>query len=136
MSKLKRFLVILLVAALVIGFNAPAFAQSRYSTRTSRPIESTGILTDQSGVTMDYAVWIYGITIYADATSSFMGVYDCDTTLELNSGTVYPKDEVGEPTAYERTSVWYDTPMYYSDGVGAIIGTGVGFVHYGPEPTS
>ena len=137
MFKLKKVFLMVLVLALVwaVGI-APVFAQGRYGTKTSRPIESTGILTDADGNTMDYAVWIYGLTIYADAASSFIGVYDCDTFDELISVTEYARDEIGEPTQFEATSVWYAKPEYYSDGVGAIISIGVGFVKYGPEPTS
>ena len=131
----KKILSIALALALVIG-TAPAFAQSRHSIRASRTIETTGILTDQDGVTMDYSVWVYGVSIYADAASSYVGLYDCDTTAELNSASEYPKYEVGEPTQYEVTTEWFDEPLYFGDGVGAIIFTGVAIVYYGPEPTN
>lgn len=126
-------LILALVFALSIG---QAKAQSRYSKPWSQPIETSGIFTDNDGNTMDYPVWIYGIKIYADASSSFMGIYDCDTTYELlHQGTVTAKDEIGEATQYDTATEYYSDPLYFSDGVGAIISTGVGFVKYGPEPT-
>lgn len=131
---MKKFLSVLLIAGLMLSAAAPAFAQSRYGLFTTQPIESTGIATGQDGNTMDYEVWIYGLSIYADAASSFMGIYDCDTMAELNSGTTYARDEIGEPTQYEYTDKMYDEPRRFTDGVGVIIFTGVGFVHYGPAP--
>lgn len=138
MSNWKKVLMLLMVLMLAVGVSS-AFAQSRNSLKTSRPIESTALFTDQDGNTMDYGVWVYGLTIYADAASSYMAVVDCDTTNEIamshSADTKYAKDEIGEPTQYEVTTVMYTKPFYYSEGVGARIVTGVGFVHYGPAPT-
>ena len=130
---MKKVLGLVLALALLVNI-APAFAQARFGTRTSRPIETSGIMIDQSGNTMDYSVWLYGVTVYADAASSYVGLYDCDTVTELLHSTIYPRYEIGEPTQYETTTVQFDTPKYFSDGVGAIISTGVAFVEYGPEP--
>jgi hypothetical protein len=132
---MNRWKKILIILAAVMLFASPAFAQARYSIKTSQPLETGGIFTDQDGVTMDYAVWVYGVTIYADDASSYIGLYDGDTTGEIFAETCYPKYEIGEPTQYETTTEWFTRPMYFSDGVGAIISVGVGFVHYGPEPT-
>lgn len=107
---------------------------SAYEIFTSQTIETTGIVIDEDGNTMDYDVWVYGLTIYADASSSFIGIYNVDTLAELNSATTYPKDELGEPTQFEATTEMYAFPRRFSDGVGAIITVGVGFIHYGPEP--
>ena len=140
---MRRFSVTMLMALVLLaigmysGVIAPApeaFAQARYGIRTSEPIESTGILVDRDGNTMDYPVWIYGVTIFADASSSFVGLYDVDTDAELTSATIAAKDEIGEATQYDSETKWYPKPAYYSDGVGAIITTGVAQVHYGPQP--
>ena len=136
MFKLNKVFLIVLALVLVWAVGvAPAFAQARYGTRTSQTIETTGIAIDDKGNAMDYPVYVYGISIFADAASSYMGVYDCDTLLELASASIYPKDEIGEATQYDTEERWYTTPKYFSDGVGVIMFTGVGFIHYGPEPT-
>ena len=135
MYKRKRFLTVLMAAALLLAAAAPAFAQGRYGLHTSRPLQAEGIFTDDDGNTMDYGVWVYGVTIMADDANSFAGLYDCDTTSELLATTIYPKDEIGEATQYDSQTKMYDKPFWYSDGVGAIIKTGIVFVHYGPQPT-
>lgn len=128
--------IMFMVLALVLLFGVSAFASTgRYGTRTSQPLETTGIFNDQGGIAMDYSVWVYGVTIYADAANSYVGLYDCDTTVELNATTIYPRYEIGEPTQYETTTEMFTKPKYFDDGVGAIIFTGVAFIEYGPEPT-
>lgn len=131
---MRKFLAIVLAIALL----SVAGTASAVSIKTSYSIEAPGIMTDQDGATMDYAIWIYGVSIYADAASSEMGIYDCNTFAELSgaSTTIYPRYEIGEPTQYEVTTQMFDKPFYFSDGVGAIIKTGVGFVHYGPNPAN
>ena len=134
---MKRLLTALSVLLVLMFLAMPCFAQARYGLRTSVPRESEGIAVDDNGDTMDYAVWIYGISIMADEASSFMGVYDCDTLTELHATALtYLKDEIGEATQYDSKTVWFDNPKYFSDGVGIVIKTGVGWVHYGPEPTN
>lgn len=131
---MKKFLLILLMAGLLLLAASPADAVSRYGTFTTQPIETTGILIGQDGNTMDYEVWVYGVTIFADAASSFIGLYDVDTANELNSITEFPRWEMGEPTQFQTTTDWFDQPKRFTDGIGAIISVGVGFVHYGPAP--
>ena len=133
---MKKFAVLVL-ALVIIGLAMPCYATSgRYGMQVSQPITTDGIVTDQNGNTMDYGVWVYGIKIFTSGGNSVMGVYDCDTTTELFGGSVYAKDEIGEATAYDTNESLYNTPLYFSDGVGAIIGgTGaVGWVYYGPQP--
>ena len=131
----KKIIMVIALGIFFLAQIAPAFAQARYGTKKSRPLETSGVFTDKDGKTMDYGVWIYGISIFADQANSYMGTYDCDTADELNASTIYPRDEVGEATQYDTATNMYLTPEYYSDGVGAIIFTGVGSVLYGPEPT-
>jgi len=131
MKKVKGFLAVLAALALLLNVS-PAFAQARYSTRTSQPLESSGIFTDEDGNEMNYAVWVYGVEIFADEASSFMGVYNTTTVGAATAATV--KDEIGEATQYDTATRFYEQPRYYSSGVVGIISTGVGFVHYGPQP--
>jgi len=133
MRKFKYIFAILIAVALTVSAT-PAFAEARYGTRTSQTIETTGIAVDDKGNPMDYPVYVYGISIYADEAGSYMGVYDCDTLLELASASIYPKDEIGEASQYDTEEHWYPMPKYFSDGVGVIMFTGVGFIHYGSEP--
>lgn len=133
MVKLKRVLLVLLVVVLMAGIVPVFAAQARYGTKNSRFIETTGMLTDQDGNSMTYPVWIYSISIYADATNSFMGVYDTATAVAL-CNTEYARDEIGEATQFDVATRVYAKPQYYAEGVGAIITTGCGSVEYGSEP--
>jgi hypothetical protein len=136
----KSFFVLLALMVLVGMFyfsHTPSSqAQGRYGHYNSRQKETSGILTDANGNSMDYAVWIYSANIYADAASSFVGFYDADTQAEVNTAVtnVATKDEIGEATQYDCFTKVYATPQYYSDGVWAIMTVGVASVEYGPEP--
>jgi hypothetical protein len=129
----KKFVWLLLVIALVALLAVPAFAASgRYGLRVSQALESTGIFVDDEGNNMDYGVWVYGVKIYADAASSFMGIYNADTESECTVANL--KDETGEATQYDTAEKVFQQPLYFSDGVYAIITTGVGWVIYGAQP--
>ncbi len=132
---MKKFLMVLLMASvLLLAVASPALAQSRYGLFTTQSNESTAILTGQDGNVMDYETWVYGLSIYADESNSFFGVYDVDTLVELQSSTSFPRDEIGEPTQFEFSSKAYNQPIRFTDGIGMVIFTGVGFVNYGPAP--
>ncbi len=132
---MRKFLSVLLAIGLLLLMAAsPAYAESRYGLFTTQPQESTGILTGQDGNTMDYEVWVYELGIFADEASSFCGLYDVDTLDELIDGTNFARDEIGEPTQYEFSWNVYSQPIRFTDGLGLIIFTGVGFVKYGPAP--
>lgn len=136
---MKKILSLLLaVAFLACVTVSPVSAQGRLSkNRTSRPLESTAIFTDQDGATMDYAVWIYGLTIFADDTTNcHLGIYDTATISEVQLGTAYARYEIGEPTQSQITTEQFTNPMYFATGVAGMVEVGgIGFVHYGPAPT-
>ena len=135
MYKLKKFLPVLLIAALLVFCATPAYAQARYGLMTSRPIEADGILVDQDGNNMDSATWVYGVTIYADsAANAFIGLYNHDDAADLALTTSYSRYEIGEPTQYESTTELFDKPFYFDTGVVAVISVGVAWVYYGAEP--
>lgn len=133
-KEMRKLLLVLLMVGVLSLVATPAFAQARYGIQTSRPLETTGVFTDRDGNAMDYAVYVYGISIFADAANSALGVYDTETITEVHNATVYAEDEIGEAVAYDSQAKWYDKPVYYSDGVSGLIQVGVGFVHYGPAP--
>jgi hypothetical protein len=133
MKKLRVFQMLVLVLVIAFLCASPAFAQARYGLHTSRPLESTGVFTDRDGNAMDYAVWIYGVKVYADAATSELGIYDCDTVQEIADGET-AVDEIGEASQYDTAERYYPQPIFFSDGVTGVIATGVGFVIYGPEP--
>lgn len=134
--KKMKYLVLMLCLGLLCFGVPQASAQARYSQRTSEPITTPGnIAIDDAGATMDYEVWVYGITIYADAASARALIKNCDTTTELFDHSTYkPDDELGEPTQYEVTTIMYDTPRVFTEGVGAAVSVGTVFIIYGPSP--
>lgn len=130
---MRKFMLLFLALAVSVFLASPAYAQARFGLHVSQPIESTGIATDADGVTMDYGVWVYGIRIFADASNSFMGIYNADVVAtDLTKANC--KDEIGEATQHDTAERFYDKPMYFSDGVGIVISTGVGWVIYGSAP--
>lgn len=133
-----RKLFFVLIALVVVGMLCfsllpSAQAQSRYGLHISQPIETSGVMTDADGNSMDYPVWLYGVSIYADAASSFVGIYDGDVvaSISLDADQV---TEIGEATQYDSYTELFPKPVYCSDGVIAIISVGVARVFYGPAP--
>ena len=126
MFKLKRVSLILLAIVLFVWVT-PVFAQARYGLRVSAPIETN---TDAA---LPAGTWVYGIKIYADASSSYMGINDAAT---VSAATVAnTKDDIGEATQYDTAETWYAKPMYFTNGVSVQMSVGTGFIYYGPEPT-
>lgn len=116
---MKKFLSILLISAIVL-WTLPVFAQASFPTKSKKVETDTADL--YSGPAM-----VWGISIYADAASSFMGVYDCSTigaTTDANN-----KDEIGEATQYDTATRWYPDGMEFKTGVTVIIATGVGYIY-------
>ena len=126
MVKFKIILAILLVMLLSMA-TVSAFAQARYGIRTSAPVETS------TSLVLPAETWVYGIKIYADAGNSFMGVYDVATFGAATNANV--EDEIGEATQYDTAESWYPEPKYFANGVSVVMSTGVGFIHYGAEPT-
>ena len=131
----KTFFIVLFLA--VFAFIAvcanvmPVAAQSRFGLKSSGPIEADADLKLPAGT------WVYGARIYADAASSYMGLYNNVTVAggqsTANNGTQW-MDEIGEATQYDTAEILYPSPIYFSNGVSVGITTGVGWVNYGPEP--
>jgi len=109
----------------------PLYATSaRYGLKTYGPYETAG-----TTIATTDGVWIYGWSIFADASSSFAGIKDCDTTAEINDHSTYPlDDEIGEATQYDSQTKWFAKPIYFSEGLGIALSEGTVFVYYGPPP--
>lgn len=122
---MKKLLSTLLVAIFLL-WTAPVLAQEEYGLEVSADMEATGIAFDETS-------WVYKIAIFADATNSYMGLYNVNTTTELQAASE-PEDEIGEATQWDTAERSYEKPVYYSDGVGVVIFTGVGFIWRGPQP--
>ena len=122
---MKRIVLVLLAIALMVG-STPVFAQSRYSLKTSDAVETSTALVLAAGT------WVYGIKIFADASSSFAGVYDCATLGDASASTLV--DEIGEATQYDSAEIKYSKPKYFADGVTVVMTTGVLQIEYGPQP--
>lgn len=138
---MRKLFLVLVLTAIVWGAVSPhtSLAEISYIIKRSRPLTATGIFTDADGNAMDYDVWVYGVTLYANAANSQANIKDCDTTVELLSATEYPIDEIGEPTQFETTEhsfvEMYGRPLHFSDGVGACITTGgTVIISYGVKP--
>ena len=131
MFKLKQSLTLVLILALAFCAT-PVFAQARKGVQVSAPIETT---TD---AVLPADSWLYGAKIYADASSSWMAIYE-DLTV-VSDGTMLQDDtsridEIGEATQYDSQVVWYDKPIFSSVGFSVVMTTGVGFLYYGPPPS-
>jgi hypothetical protein len=128
----KFFGIGLLAVMLIIAFYAVApmesvEAQARYGLQRSSAVETSTALV------LPAKTWVYGMTIFADAANSFMGIYNAATLGACTATTV--KDEIGEATQYDTAEKWYAKPEYFADGVSVVMSTGVGFIYYGPEPS-
>ena len=127
MFKSKRFLAVLIVAVLMLMSGGPVFAASRL--RVSTALETSADLV------LEANTWVYGMAIVADDTTNvFMGLYDAATVYDATSANL--KGEIGEPTQSEQSQVFFPLPIKFTSGVSVIIETGVGWVYYGPEPTT
>ena len=104
----------------------PVFAQARHGTRLSAAVQTSTALV------LPASTWVYGLKIFADAASSFMGIYDAATLGACTDETV--KDEIGEATQYDTAEKHYAKPVYFTNGVSVVMTTGVGWVEYGQEP--
>lgn len=126
MQKFKLILVGLMLLALCA---TPAFAQSRFGVQSTGPIEASADLK------LPADTWVYGIKVFADASSSVMAIYNAAT---YNAGTEgnLDIDEIGEATQYDSVEVWYPKPIFFDTGVSVFITTGVGYIFYGPPPAN
>ena len=126
MFKLKSFVSLVLILALAFCAT-PVFAQARYG------VQSSGAIESHSNLELPAGTWVYGIKLYADASSSWMAVYNSATT---EGQEAYIIDEIGEATQYDSQVVWYPKPIYCANGVSVRILIGTGYVYYGPAPTN
>ena len=123
---MRKLLWIAVILVLLAGVS-PAFADSgRYGTQLSVAVQTSTALV------LPADTWVYGITIFADEASSFMGVYDAATLGACTNATV--KDEIGEATQYDTAEKHYTKPIFFTSGVSVVMSTGVAWVEYGPAP--
>ena len=122
----KRLIALMLVLALACSVT-PAFAQAR--------VKSTTGIESNSSLELPANTWVYGIKLYADASNSFMAIYDAAAVAVTDTGA-NAIDEIGEATQYDSVEVWYPKPIKFVNGVSVIITTGVGFIFYGPAPSN
>lgn len=124
MFKLKRVLLVLLIAMLVAS-SAPAFAQERHSLRVT-------VITADTDAALAAGTWVYGIGAYASSSNGIMGIYDYATIFDAPDANV--RAEVGHATAGMTTTIMFDKPIYFTYGVSANVTGAVGFIYYGPAP--
>ncbi len=125
----KILLSIVLVLVVSMFISSPASAQARFG------IRSTGAIESATDLKLPAGTWVYGTRIYADASSSWMAVYNAATYAAGDNDLSLIIDEIGEATQYESQTNWFKKPIYCSSGVSVQITTGIGIIFYGPEPT-
>ena len=131
MFKLKRILpVLLIVLCMLLVSSAPAQAAqptyARYGLQKSAAVQTSTALLLPAGT------WVYGLEIFAEASSSVRGIYDAATLGTATDDTVV--SEIGEATQYDSKTVLFSRPIYFTNGVTVVMSTGVGFVLHGPQP--
>jgi len=126
MSKLKMVIALLLVG--MLAFASPASAVSANRIRST-----TGIEASEAAV-LPAGTWVYGLSIYADAASSQVAIFDAATTATTTASAAI--DEIGEATQYDTETHWYPEPIYFENGVSVWITTGVAVIFYGPPPSN
>lgn len=123
----KKLLALTLVA--MLAFASPVLAASNNRIRSTNGIETS---STASTLGLSSGTWVYGVTIYADAASSFVALYDASTYVGKTVADAVT--EIGEATQYETVTVWFPKPIYFENGVSCYIATGVAYIYYGPEP--
>jgi hypothetical protein len=124
---MKKICSVLLAVILAFAMITPVFAGiGHYGLRISKAVEANEALILPAGT------WVYGMKVYADAASSFMGVYNSATMGACTNDNVI--GEVGEATQYDTETQMFPVPIFCSEGVSVVIGVGVGFVFYGSAP--
>lgn len=127
---MRRFLSVLLVAGMLLLMVVPAF--SAPPTYARRGLTFTPVTTNTAMV-LPAGTWVYGIGIYASTGATAMGLYDVATLPEATDANL-SAPEVGEATQYASNFIWYPRPIYFSTGVTAVRGTGIGSIASGPQP--
>lgn len=129
MRKRLTFLFALMLVASFI-FTSSSFAVTNNRIRSTNGIETS---STASTLGLSSGTWVYGVTVYADAASSFVALYDASTYVGKTVANAVT--EVGEATQYESVTVWFPKPIYFANGVSCYIATGVAYIYYGPEPS-
>ena len=130
MAKFKKFNILLaLTLVCLLSFSMVALAANPSRIRSTKGIETS---STASTLGLDSGTWVYGVRLYADASSSFVTLYDATTYVDKTVADAI--DEVGEATQYESVTIWYPKPIYFENGVSVYIATGVAYIFYGPEP--
>lgn len=124
MVKLKRILLVLLVAIFLTGTTS-VFPQARYA------LTVTPVTTDTDSA-LGAGTWVYGIAVYASSSNGVFGIYDYATIAQAGSTRV--KGEVGQATSGLSNTEWFAKPLYFATAVSCKISNGVGFIYSGPEP--
>ncbi len=131
MFKLKRILPVLLVIAILalsaVSVEAAPPTYGRYGSQKSTAVQTSTALLLPAGT------WVYGLEIFADSASSVMGIYDSATLEGAIDATVV--DEIGEATQFDTVTKFYPRPILFENGVTVVIGTGISWVYFGPQPS-
>lgn len=127
MANFKKTAALVLIGLLL--FSSSVFAAPANRIRSTKGIE-TSSTASTLGLTGE--TWVYGVTIYADAASSFVTLYDATTYVGKTVADAVT--EVGEATQYETVTIWFPKPILFEDGVSVYIATGVAYIYYGPPP--
>ena len=124
----KLLKALLAVAFLLMLSAPPAQAQARYGLSVSDAVTANDDLTLPAGT------WVYGWKIFAEAATAYANLIDAATSAEGIASNIV--DEIGEATALDSTTNWFEAPIFFTNGVSVQVPSGVGtvFIYYGPQP--
>lgn len=123
---MKKLLLVLLMAVVLLWAATPAYAQARFGLQPSDAVETSTSLVLGPGT------WMYKAVLFADAASSFAGIADAAAFQDLSSTTVV--DEIGEATQFDDTVHTYDPPIYLTNGASVVMSVGTLILFSGPHP--
>lgn len=125
---MKKALSLIMVMALLVGFTMPAFSQFDRETADEAGYAET-VSTEHDVALISRPVYIYAVTVWADAANSYVMLYDL-TSAPTGDPTHKPKLEVGEATQYRSTRYEFAKPIKMVNGIYADVTSGSVVVEY------
>jgi len=116
---MRKYLSLVLALLMVVGMVGIANAQDsgRYGRENQDEVGYVDVASAQNDAVLVAApCYIYGVTVFADAASSFVKIYDAATAAAVTAGGVTVKVEIGESTQYDSRRYAFDKPIKMNSG--------------------